>query len=206
MHFQLQKEKVIVAEIKLFFCFVFISASHIFLAVMWFVKHSIVLCSESCFVLTPVPSQQNVKEFQFCNVTSMRKSILFHGQVGIMMAVYTFIIVIVVIAHVQQLAELNLFTKFNILTVGFLQIQVFRDIMLQIMASSVFIFVVKHFPCAALPWKYGCTTLLQNNVNCLHICDVPSQKGHLIFQPDQVQHVLYYCIRCTQVLVNLLQN
>jgi len=47
----------------------------------------------------------------------MRKSILFHGQVGIMMVVYIFIIVI---AQDEQLTELNLIVKFNVLTVGFL--------------------------------------------------------------------------------------
>jgi hypothetical protein len=47
----------------------------------------------------------------------MRKSILFHDQVGIMMAVHTFIIVI---ADDEQLTELNLITKFNVLTMEFL--------------------------------------------------------------------------------------
>jgi hypothetical protein len=47
----------------------------------------------------------------------MRKSILFHGQVGIMMAMYTFVIII---SQDEQVTELNLITKFNVSTMGFL--------------------------------------------------------------------------------------
>jgi hypothetical protein len=45
----------------------------------------------------------------------MGKSIHFHGQVVIMMAVYTFILVL---THDEQLTEINLIKKFNVLTVG----------------------------------------------------------------------------------------
>jgi len=47
----------------------------------------------------------------------MRKPVFFHGQAGIMMAVYTFIIVIV---QDERLIELSMIKKVNVLTVGFL--------------------------------------------------------------------------------------
>lgn len=33
---------------------------------MWFVKHNVVLCSESCFVSKQIPSQKNVTEIPLC--------------------------------------------------------------------------------------------------------------------------------------------